>query len=226
MKNLILALIAFIPLIGFGQAEVKINKNIQAVKISAGIQAELITNSEFNKIEADDRVLEAINYKVNDYELKIGLTIGTIFDGDFPLELKIYTKDIDRIEAVQGSIIEIQTLIETDRFFVRATEGSIVTGEFKTKSLELKALSGAIIDIRGESENLDVLVNTGGQYSGRNLKTKDTKVKVTYGGHADVFSTENCEAKIVVGGEIDVYGNPKYINEKTSFGGEITIIKE
>ena len=226
MKNLILVLIGFIPVLGIAQSEVVINKNIQAVKISAGIQVELITNAKDNKIVADERVLEAINYKVDDYELKIGLSLGTIFDGDFPLKLKVFTKNIDRLNAVQGSTVEIQNLIENNRFFIRATEGAVVSGEFKTESLELKALSGGIIDIRGESENQDVLVNTGGEYNGRNLETKNTKVKVTYGGNADVFASENCEAKIVVGGVIDIYGNPKYVNEKTTFGGEISIVKD
>ncbi|RRO16797.1 GIN domain-containing protein [Flavobacteriaceae bacterium 14752] len=224
MKNLILVLIGFIQVLGLAQTEVVINKNIQAVKVSAGIQVELITNAQDNKIVADERVLEAINYKVDDYELKIGLSLGTIFDGDFPLKLKVFTKNIDRLNAVQGSTVEIKNLIKADQFFIRATEGSIVSGEFKTQSLELKALSGGIIDIRGKSKSQDVLVNTGGEYKGRNLKTENTKVKVTYGGNSTVFASENCEAQIVVGGQIDVYGSPKYVNEKTTFGGNIDII--
>ncbi|QTY26789.1 head GIN domain-containing protein [Flavobacterium sp. CS20] len=227
MKNLVIILIGFLPVLGFTQTEeVVINKNIQALRISAGIQVELTTNAKVNKIEADKRVLEAINYKVSDYELKIGLSLETIFDGDFPLKLKVYTKNIDRLNAVQGSTVEIQNLIKTDRFFVRATEGSIVSGEFKTQSLELKALSGGIIDISGKSKDQDVLVNTGGEYKGKKLKTENTTVKVTYGGNAVVFVTENCEAKIVVGGNIDVYGNPKYVNEKTTFGGKVNIFKD
>jgi hypothetical protein len=225
MKKLIIVIIVLLPALSFGQKEIKVNKNIQAVKVSAGIQVELTTNANENKIVAEERVLDAINYKVDDYELRIGLSLGTIFDGDFPLKLKVFTKNIDRLNAVQGSTVEIQNLIKTNRFFIRATEGAVVSGEFNTESLELKALSGAIIDIRGKSKNQDILVNTGGEYRGRNLETKNTKVKVTYGGNADVFASENCEAKIVVGGDIDIYGNPKYVNEKTSFGGDITILK-
>lgn len=225
MKNLIIALIAVLPAFTFGQTEVVIDKNIQALKVSAGVQVELTTNAKDNKIIADERVLEAINYKVDDYELKIGLSIGTLFEGDFPLKLKVYTKNIDQLSAVQGSTVEIQNLIKTDHFFIRATEGSIVSGEFETQSLELKALSGGVIDIKGKTQSQDVLVNTGGEYNGRHLETKNTKVKVTYGGNANVFASENCEAKIVVGGQIDIYGNPKYMNEKTTFGGEINNIK-
>ncbi len=226
MKILLSVLLTFLSVIGSAQTEVVINKNIQAVKVSAGIQVELTTNAKENKIVADERVLEAINYKVDDYELKIGLAIETIFDGDFPLKLKVFTKNIDRLNAVQGSSVEIQNLVNSDRFFIRATEGSIVSGEFKTQSLELKALSGGIIDIRGKSKNQDVLVNTGGEYNGNNLKTEDTKVKVSYGGSAKVFATGNCDAKVVAGGNIDIYGHPKYVNEKTTFGGEVNIIKD
>jgi len=225
MKNLFIVIVAFLPAFGFGQTEIEINKNIQAVKVSAGIEIELTTDAKYNKIVADKRVLEAINYKVSDYELKISLSVETIFEGDFPLKLRVYTKNIDQLNAVQGSRVKIQNSIKANQFFVRATEGSVISGEFKTQTLEAKALSGGIIDIRGKSKEQDVLVNTGGEYKGQNFKTENTKVKVSYGGNADVFASENCEVKIIVGGIIDVYGNPKYINEKTTFGGEVNIIK-
>lgn len=226
MKNLILIVLSLFYFGAWAQGEIVINKNIQALKISTGIEVELFTGAKENKILADERVLESINFKVDNYELKLGLPFGEIIDGDFPLKLNVYTKSIDRLSAVQGSIVEIQNTVKESNFFIRATEGSMVTGDFDTESLVLKAISGGIIDIRGESQNLDVLVNTGGKYKGENLKTENTKVKVTYGGSAEVFATENCEASVVVGGNIDIYGNPKYVNEKTKFGGNIYIIKE
>ncbi len=226
MKSVILILFSFFPVLVLSQTEVLISKNIQAVKVTAGIQVELTTNAKTNKIVADQRVLEAINYKVKDYELKVGLPIGSLIDGKLPLKLKIYTKNIDQLNAVQGSSVEIQNIVKTEHFFIRATEGSVVSGEFNTQSVELKALSGGIIDIRGKTKDQDVLVNTGGEYNGQNLKSQNTIVKVTYGGNADVLVSQNCEAKVVVGGNIYIHGNPKYVNEKTSFGGDIFIVKD
>ena len=224
MKNILFILMGLFTLVTWAQQEVLLNKNIQAVKVSAGIEIKLITDAEQNKIEADNLVLEAINYKVKNYELNISLPLGKIIEGDLPLILKVYTKDIDQLNAIQGSIVEIQNTVESSSFSIRATEGSVVSGNFNTENLELKALSGAIIDISGKSESLDILVNTGGKYNGKNLKTKNTIVKVTYGGNAEVFATEKCEANIVVGGNIDIYGNPKYMHEKKSFGGNINIV--
>jgi len=226
MKYFLFILVSLFTITIWAQQEVFLNKNIQALKISSGIQVEIFTNADENKIEADDPVLEAINYIVNDNELKISLPLGKIIEGDLPLVLKVYTKDINQLNAVQGSIVEIQNTITSSKFSIRATEGSVVSGDFDTENLELKALSGAIIDIRGKSKYLDVLVNTGGKYNGKNLKTENTVIKVTYGGKAEVFVTENCEANIVVGGTIDIYGNPKYMNEKKSFGGNINVILE
>ena len=226
MKNLVTLFILLSCTTFWAQEGVEINKNIQALKISAGIQVELITGSKTNRIEADKQVLDAINYKVRDYELKIGLPLGKIIDGDFPLKLKVYIKEIDRLTVVQGSTVELTKTLKSENFIIRATEGSVVSGSFNINSLELKVLSGAIVDIKGKSKKQDVLVNTGGQYEGENLKSEDTKVKVTYGGSAKVFVSQNCEARVVVGGTIDIYGNPKYVNEKTSFGGDINVNKE
>jgi len=226
MKYLFVLFLCFLNFGLFAQQEILINKNINALKVASGISVELFTNSEENKIEADVEVLGAINYKVKDNELRITLPLGKLIEGNLPLNVKVFLKEINNLNVVQGSIVEIQNIVKQNSFSIRATEGTMVSGEFETENLDLKSLSGASIDIRGKSKNLNVLANTGGNFKGRNLQAENTIVEVTYGGSAMVNTTETCEASIVVGGTIDIYGNPKYVNEKTSFGGDITIIKD
>lgn len=225
MKKLIIGLL-FMSVGLQAQTEIVINKNIQALKVSTGLEVELITSSDENKIEASQNVLNAINYKVVDYELRLSLSLEDLIDGNVPLKLKVYTKNIDRINALQGSIIQLGGKIKSNNFSLRASEGSKIWGEFDTDNIEIKVYSGAIIDIKGKTKSQNVAINTGGIYEGKNFLAEDTVVKVSYGGEAQVFASNNCEAKVFVGGEVNIYGRPKYMNEKISFGGDIRVIKK
>lgn len=223
MKNSITIVIVLFSFVLNAQSEIIFNKKISSIRVATGIEVELINNAEQDRIEADEDVLEAINFKIKNGELKLNLPIGKLIEGDIPLSIKVFTKNIEKITAVQGSVVEIQSVIHTSEFSIRATEGAFVSGEFDTASLALKAVSGAVIDIRGKTKNLDILANTGGVYKGKDLKTENTLVKVTYGGTASVYASESCDAEVVVGGTINIYGNPKFMNKKTNFGGDIML---
>ena len=223
MKNLIIIAIGLIGLNALGQKSVRINQDIDALKVSAGIQIELFTDANENKIVAKEQVFEAINYKVRDNQLRISSRIEALIEGDVPLQLKVYVKKLSNLNVVQGSAVELQSKFEADQLVLRAGEGSTISGELEVNSLEVTVLSGGLIDLKGVAETQDVEIKTGGEYRGRYLKTENTAVKISYGGEAQVFATKNCEARVIAGGTIDIYGNPEFLNEKRNFGGEINL---
>jgi hypothetical protein len=223
MKNILILMISFISLSMTAQKTVSINEKFNELKISAGIQVELYTNADENKIIADESIFEAINYKVRENQLRITSSIESLIEGDLPLQLKVYVKDLNRLNVVQGSYLEFENKFKTNSLFLRAGEGSKIIGEVDVNSLEIKMLSGGLINLKGNASTQDVEVNTGGEYEGIDLKTKDTTVKISYGGEAEVYTTKNCEAKVIVGGIINIYGKPEFLNEKTNFGGEINL---
>lgn len=223
MKTIFSLFILFSSLCLSAQSEFLFNKNITSLKVATGIEVELIIGAEQNKIIGDQEVLEAINFKVRNGELKLSLPIGKLIEGNVPLSVQVFTKEIDQLNVVQGANVEIISLVNLPQFLIRASEGAEVSGEFDTTLLTLKSISGAIIDIRGKTEKIDVLANTGGIIKGRNLVSQNAIVKVTYGGTASIFTSESCDADIVAGGTINIYGNPKFMNKKTNFGGDINI---
>lgn len=223
MRKIIFVCITLVSLNALGQKSVRINDDINALKISAGIQVELYTDAEENKIVANEMVFEAINYKVRDNQLRISSRIEALIEGDVPLRLKVYVQKLSNLNVVQGSSAEFQNIFETSQLVLRAGEGSTISGELKVNSLEVKVLSGGLIDLKGIANTQDVEVKTGGGYEAQNLKTENTSVKISYGGEAQVYATKNCGAKVIAGGIIDIYGNPEFFNEKRNFGGEINL---
>lgn len=223
MKNIIFVGIAFVSFHVLAQKSVLINEKISAVKISAGIQVELFTGVDENKIVANEMVFEAINYKVRDNQLRISSRIEALIEGDVPLRLKVYVKNLSNLNVVQGSSAEFQNVFETSQLILRAGEGSTISGEIKVDSVDVKVLSGGLIEMQGIANTQDVEIKTGGAYQAQNLKTENTSVEVSYGGKAQVYASNNCGAKVIAGGIIDIYGNPEFFNEKRNFGGEINL---
>jgi len=87
--------------------------------------------------------------------------------------------------------------------------------------VKIRAVSGGIIETHGKANAQDITLNTGGIYEGRDFETKNTTVKVRAAGEAEVKASNKVDARITAGGDIYIYGNPKNVKEKTTFGGRI-----
>jgi len=225
MKTIVFVLLSLFSFGVMAQKSVNINQDINSLKVSAGLIVELYTNSGENKIMASPDVFEAINFKVRENELRISSSIETLMEGDVPLELKVYVKQINKVNVVKGSEVELANKFEADNLFLRAGEGSIISGEVYVNSLEIKVISGGEMNIRGEGKSQSIEISTGGEYSASDFKTDDTTVQISYGGEATIYAAKNCRAKVFAGGTINIYGDPEFINEKRNFGGEINLMK-
>jgi hypothetical protein len=223
MKYIIIFILGIASLNTMAQKSVNINEDIDALKIAAGLQVELFTNADENKIVANEKVFEAINYKVRENKLIISSSIETLIDGDVPLNLKVYIKTLSDLNVVQGSGVEFKKLFKTEKITLRAGEGSVITGELDVNRVDVKVLTGGLVDLKGKAESQHAEIKTGGEYEAKALKTKNANVQISYGGNARIYATKNCEAKIIVGGTIDIFGKPEFLNEKTNFGGTINL---
>jgi hypothetical protein len=92
------------------------------------------------------------------------------------------------------------------------------------EKLDVRAVTGGIINLKGTARFQDITVNTGGIVNNRSLKTDFTKVKVQAGGEVEVYASKSIDALVKAGGDISVFGNPEQVKKKTFFGGRITIM--
>ncbi len=225
MKKIIFALVGLFTVEMMAQKSVMINENIVELRVAAGLSVELYTNADENKIIAKEEVFEALNYKVRENQLRLSSSIETLLEGDVPLNIKVYVKNISNLNVVQGSQVEFKNKFKTSQLTLRAGEGSRINGEIYAKVLDVKVISGGEIYLTGKSESQDVEVKTGGAYDADKFITENTSVKISYGGEATIYASKNCEAKVIAGGNINIYGNPEFLNEKTNFGGVINLKK-
>jgi cytoskeletal protein CcmA (bactofilin family) len=83
--------------------------------------------------------------------------------------------------------------VESKILNITSNEGSILKLNVDA-ILNVKTNSGGMIDVSGNAETQEVLVNSGANFNGRNLKSEITSVTTNAGGNADVYASKtiNC----------------------------------
>ena len=135
-------------------------------------------------------------------------------------QVKVYYKAIHTVDVNEGAFAELKEFRD-DKLILRAQEGGRIYAAANVKELEVKAVTGGVIETNGTVDSQWVELRTGGQYGGQEMKSKNTEANIKAGGNAEVFATDYCKAKVTAGGSVDVFGDPKKLDKKTSLGGKI-----
>lgn len=192
--------------------------DFSAVKVYDRINVTLVKSSE-NKIQVkgDDPDVEIVN---KNGELKIRMIPTKLMQGD-KSEVTVFYEDINEIQASQGSKITSDGAIDSKMLSITSNEGSTLNLQVDVNLLNSKANSGGMIDVSGNTETQEILVNSGASFNGRDLKSEITSVTANAGGNAEVYASKTINATTRAGGNIEVYGSPKDRNTKNVIGGKI-----
>ena len=196
-------------------------QDFTTVKVYDLIHISLV-KSDQNKVVISGQDADDVEIISKNNILKVRMKFERTFDGTKTFVAVHYTT-LEVIDGNEGAKIVGNELIEQDKIELRAQEGAILKIGLDVKNLEVRAVSGGIIETKGKSKSQDVTINTGGIYQGKELITKDTKVKIRAAGEADINASESVDARITAGGDIYIYGNPKNVKKKQTFGGRIEI---
>ena len=225
MKKIIYIFLFFSSLSMISQN--KITKNLgdfSTLKVYNGIELELIKATE-QKLEITGKKSEIVKLKNVDGTLKISLPFSlkpdnNIADGEVLVKL-YYKNNIAVIDANEGATITGKE-IKQDKLEVRSQERAFINLVVKVKHLEVKATSGGIVKLSGNTKNQTIDVDLYGIYNGFNLKTKASSiVKSGTGAKAEIFAGETLQAKVNFGGSIFYKGNPEVLKDKKVVGGII-----
>ncbi len=168
MKKIFFSLLV-ISQIAFSQTEKEVgdfNKVTSFDKIDV-----LLVPSNENKVVLvgdNSEIVEVVN---KNSELKIRMPLTKLLSGD-GVSATVYFKEIDAVEANEGSRIACQTTFDTTIFDVIAKEGSEIKIKINVEKLNLRVANGSTVSISGKANYQDVIVNSGGNYEAEKLTTK------------------------------------------------------
>ena len=159
----------------------------------------------------------------DDGVLKIRMHSDKRFRGE-DTYVEVYAKNIDVIDANEGTRVTANEVITQDKIELRVQEGGRIIAAIKVDYAKMKAVTGGIIEVNGFAKIQDIKINTGGIFEGENLKTKDTTVRITAAGEAQIYATDKADVKVTAGGDVYIHGNPSKLKKKRFAGGSIHVV--
>ncbi|MBF2707259.1 head GIN domain-containing protein [Flavobacterium soyangense] len=218
MKKLLVITFVLLTQITFAQVTRDLG-DFNSVKVFDKLNVKLIQSTENKIIIAGKRENEVIVLNKNG-ELKLRMPFPKLLSGD-DITIELYFKKIEEIEANEGTYVSGDKTFEQTSIDLDAREGAEINLDVDVEKVNVRAVTGGVIELSGNATNQDAIIATGGIYNGKDLQTSQTSISVSAGGQAEVYATLLVDAKVKAGGSIDIYGKPKQINQKTILGGTI-----
>lgn len=219
MKKILLSMM-LLCFVGVNAQQIAVDlNNFTQAEISNGLKVNLI-KAEENKAVITGANRDKVKLKVDEGILKINMSINHIWNEDNTL-VDVYYKQLNRVEAKQGSKVDVKEIITQPVVSFRVQEGSELRADVKVEDISASAVTGGQLNINGIADQQQIEVSSAGQFKGENLLGKVVDVTIKGGGTANVFSKEVVKARVRAGGNIFIYGDPDRVDQSTTLGGTI-----
>ncbi|MEO1485128.1 MAG: head GIN domain-containing protein [Bacteroidota bacterium] len=223
MKKIITPLFLLATLCSFAQGIIDTEVgDFDKIKVFDLIEVNLIQSDE-NRILIKGRNVNDIVWNNRDGVLKLRMQLDKKFRGEDTL-IEVYYEGLKVIDGNEGAQITCNELVTQDRIELRTQEGAKIHIGMEVDHVDVRAVTGGIVEASGLAKSQSIVLNTGGIFEGRELRTSSTQVKISAGGEAEVFAKNDVDIKIKAGGDVQVYGRPKHVNKNTFVGGRVYMV--
>ena len=222
MKKLYTLGMLLLPLVMFSQRIIDTEVGeFNKIKVFDLIEVNLIQSDE-NKIMIKGWNVDDIKWTNKNGTLKLRMLLDKKFQWEDTM-IEVYYTNLDVIDGNEGAQITCNEMVQKSKIELRAQEGATIRIGMDVDYADIRAVTGGIVKASGLAKNQTVVINTGGIFEGRELRTSTTDVKISAGGEADVFASELVDVNVRAGGDVHVYGNPQTVNKRTFVGGRVYI---
>ncbi|MDT0605530.1 head GIN domain-containing protein [Croceitalea rosinachiae] len=223
MKIICTICLTLFTLTGFAQRTIdRVVGDFNKIKVFDLIEVNMIQSNE-NRIVIKGRNTDDIKWANKDGVLKLRMQLDKKFTGEDTF-IEVYYTNVDVIDANEGAHITCNEMVNKSKIELRAQEGARITIGMDVTVADIRAVTGGIIEASGLAENQSIVLNTGGIFEGRDLRTSVSDVKISAGGEAEVFASDRVDVNVKAGGDVTVYGQPKQVNKSTFVGGRVRIL--
>lgn len=219
MKRIILVVFVLLTQLNYSQTTINLG-DFDKIKVFDQLNVTLIPSTE-NKIEVTGTNQANVEIVNRNSLLKIRISLTKILEDNKDLKVNLYFKNIQSIDANEGSMVSCKTVFKQTTMELSAQEGAMIEAEFDVDNATAKLNSGGIINLSGKAVTQKTTITSGGILNAKNLETSQTNVSITAGGSADVNASTFVEAKVNAGGTITIFGKPKQIKQQAFAGGTI-----
>ena len=192
------------------------------LKVFDLIEVEMIKSNE-NKVTISGKNNKDVVVNNKNGKLKIKMNIEKLFDGN-NTKVTLYYTTVDVLDANEGAKIYSNDEIKQFELDLRSQEGGTINAVCDVSYLNVKAVTGGIVEVSGKSKKQNISLLTGGIFKGENNETENTEVSINAAGEAYINASKVVDIKIRAGGDVFVYGNPETVNESKVLGGRVKLM--
>lgn len=223
MKKLYALCFVLLPFAIFSQRTIDTEVgDFDKIKVFDLIEVNLIQSDE-NRIVIKGWNVDDIRWSNKNGVLKLRMQLDKKFQGEDTF-IEVYYTNLDVIDANEGAEITCNEMVQKSKIELKAQEGAKIRIGMDVNHADIRAVTGGIVEASGLAKNQSIVINTGGIFDGRDLRTTTTDVKISAGGEADVFASEQVDISVRAGGDVTVYGKPRWVNKRTFAGGRVYMV--
>lgn len=222
MEKIFTLCLAFVTLTAFSQRIIdKKVGDFNEIKVFDLIEVNLIKSDENRILIKGDNVHD-IKWANKNGTLKLRMQLEKKFRGEDTL-IEVYYTNLDIIDGNEGAKIVCNELVEKESIELRAQEGAKIKIGMDVKNVDIRAVTGGIIEASGLAKSQFIVLNTGGVFEGKELRTEVASIKISAGGEAELYVSDTVDINVKAGGDVYVYGNPRQVNKNILAGGRVYI---
>ncbi len=170
-------------------------------------------------VEADDKLLEFIDTRIEDNKLRIGLTSRVRADSQIIVNITL--SDLSRLRASSNATIVTSDQLTGRYLEIELSSGAQSTLDLNFEKVNIALSSGAEATLYGEANKLFVESSTGSDLDARYFKVSNCDITTRSGSESKVYVTDFLKATARSGSSIYFRGEPSRREWFTSGGGTI-----
>ncbi|MEO6520706.1 MAG: head GIN domain-containing protein [Mucilaginibacter sp.] len=220
------ALLLFVN-IAFADTQDRHLSNFNAIQLSASYDVYITQSStESVRVEAPGKLIGKIITEVQGGVLKI-YSKGQNGWGDWSFSggkktvIYINARDIVSIGISGSGNVYFRNGLTTNNIKIRLSGSGDIFGKLNVKSLELGVSGSGDVKLNGKADVVNATVSGSGDFSGRDLLTQSTTIRVSGSGDATVYASDKIDASVSGSGDIRYGGSPKHVSTATHGSGDI-----
>lgn len=211
-------------------AEKRTVSSFHGIDVGTGIELTLTQGSteevavSASTIEFRDRIVTKVEngvLKIH-YETKT----GSVNKKNETKSLKAYVsyKSLDKLHASTGAEVEITGVLQAASLDMKANTGAEISGKVDIGTLTVDQSTGSRVTLTGKADKLQADGSTGSRFTGEDMNTNNSEVRVNTGAKITVNADKELQVKASTGGIVRYKGNAGIREIKTNTGGVVSKI--
>ncbi|MBN1387314.1 MAG: DUF2807 domain-containing protein [Bacteroidales bacterium] len=171
-------------------------------------------------VEADENLLEYIVTEVKDDVLRVYPDDVSILRAE---RMRVYVtiKNVEYISTSSAGDVIGETPVKSENLKISASSSGDVKLEVYAKELKLKTSSAGDIILKGTADYVEASTSSAGDIKAYELEVKEADLSSSSAGDIQITVTERLKARASSAGDIYYYGNPEFVDAKSSSCGDV-----